>query len=138
MKDLFHDLEIKKVIAPISPATTGTITGTVIDRQNAASVLFVISNGAVTTTELGVTPIVYSGSATGSLTSVTAANLIGTEAGATFDSGDGGQNAKIGYIGSDRYVRVDLVVDTVATGVHSCIAILGNARKNPQDTQMQS
>lgn len=139
MKDLFHDIEIKKVIAPISPAATGTISGTVIDRQNAGNVTFIISNGAATTTNISVTPVVKEGSTTGTLTSVANADLIGTESGATFSgTGDAGKCAKIGYIGNERYVTVDLVVANAATGVHSVAAVLGAKRKKPADTQKQA
>lgn len=137
MHDLSNNVKLASVLAPVSPSATGTESGTVVDRSGFNSVTFVIHNGAVTSTGFSLTPIVKSGSATGSLSAVADADLIGTEAGATISGGaSDGQIAKIGYIGTDRYVTIDLVVAGTATGVHSAAAILGAPINAPQDTQV--
>ena len=132
-RDLKENVSVKRVITPISPSATGTITGQVVDRSNFASVTFVLAAGAQTTTGITVTPTVKEGSATGSLSAVADADLIGTEAGATL-SGTAGANTitKIGYIGSSRYVSCDLAVAGAATGVYSVLAVLGTPRVSPQ------
>ena len=136
MIDLHNSIKVAKVIAPVDPSATGTLSGTVIDRQGFNSVEFVIANGVITTTGFSLTPVVKSGSATGSLASCAADELIGTEAGAAISGGaSDGHVSKIGYIGTDRYVTCDLVVAGAATGDHCVIAILGNPRKGPQDDQ---
>ena len=134
--DMYNNVKIAKVLAPISPSATGAASGTVVDRAGFNSVTFVIANGAVTSSGFSLTPTVKSGSATGSLSAVADADLIGTEAGATISgASSGGQIAKIGYIGVDRYVTVDLAVAGTATGVHSVVAVLGDPINAPQDTQ---
>jgi len=134
--DLYNNVKAVKVVAPVSPSATGAVSGTVIDRAGFNSVTFFIANGAVTTTGFSLTPTVKSGSATGSLSAVADADLIGTEAGATISGGaSDGQIAKIGYIGVDRYVTVDLAVAGTATGVHSVMAVLGDPINAPQSTQ---
>jgi len=136
MHDLSNNVKLASVLAPVSPSATGTESGTVVDRAGYNSVTFVIHNGAVTSTGFSLTPIVKSGSATGSLSAVADADLIGTEAGATISGGaSDGQIAKIGYIGIDRYVTVDLDVAGTATGVHSVMAVLGDPINAPQSTQ---
>jgi len=134
-QDLHNNMVPKKVIAPISPAATGTISGTVIDTKNFDSLEFVIMAGAQTTTGITVTPVIKSGTVTGTLTSEADANLIGTEAAAAAllagASGAAGV-AKIGYKGSNRYVTCDLVVTAAASGVYSVGAMKGHPRKAPQ------
>lgn len=132
-RDLYSNIKVSKVTAPISPAATGTITGTVIDTSGFSSTTFVISAGAQTTTSITVTPVVKSGSATGSLASCAAAEMIGTEAGAALDGTAGaGSSSKIGYVGADRYVSCDLIVTGAATGVYSIQCIQANPMKGPQ------
>jgi len=132
MKDTYSNFHIAKVIAPISPAATGTISGTVIDMQGYRSALFVISAGAQTTTSITVTPIIKSGSATGSLTSCSADELIGTEAAAALSGTAGaGSSSKIGYIGVDRYVTCNLAVTGAATGVYSVQCVQGDSIEKP-------
>jgi hypothetical protein len=131
--DLYNNIKVSKVTAPISPAATGTITGTVVDTSGFRTNTFIISAGAQTTTGITVTPIVKSGTATGSLTSAVAAELIGTEAAAALDGTAGaGSNSKIGYIGTNRYVSCDLVVTGAATGVYSVQLIQSDPVKAPQ------
>ena len=119
-----------RVISPVSPAATGTISGQVVDTSGYRSNTFVIAAGAQTTTGITVTPVIKSGSATGSLTSVADANLIGTEAAAAL-SGTAGANGvtTIGYIGSDRYITCNLVVTGAATGVYSVTLDQGAMKK---------
>jgi hypothetical protein len=124
MKDLMSKIKVSKVIAPISPAATGTISGSAVDTSGANSVTFVISAGAQTTTGITVTPVVVAGSATGSMTSAPAADLVGTEAGAALSGTAGASSSKkIGYIGIARYVSCNLVVTAAATGVYSVQAV---------------
>jgi hypothetical protein len=134
--DLYNNAKFVRVIAPFDPSATGTVTGTVIDRAGFNSITFAIMNGAVSTSGFSMTPVVKSGSATGSLTAVPDADLIGTEAGATISGGTSdNQVAKIGYIGQDRYVTCDLVIAGAATGFHAVVGVLGSPSKMPQATQ---
>lgn len=131
--DTYSEIKVTKIIAPISPAATGTISGAVIDTANYASNTFIVMAGAQTTTSITVTPIIKSGTATGSLTSAVDADLIGTEAAAALSGTAGaGTQSKIGYIGSNRYVTCNLAVTGAATGVYSIMCIQSNGRKGPQ------
>lgn len=134
--DMYSNIKPVQVLDPVSPSATGTESGTVIDRAGFNSVTFLISNGAIAATGFILTPTVKSGSATGSLSAVADADLIGTEAGATISGATSdGEIAKIGYTGMDRYVTVDLTVAGAATGVHSVVAVLGDPISAPQSTQ---
>jgi len=130
--DTKNTTNVAVITAPISPAATGTITGTVVDTAGYCSNLFVMSAGAQTTTNITVTPVVLSGTATGSLASAAADEIIGTEAAAVLSGTAGaGTTTTIGYIGSDRYVRVDLIVTAAATGVYSTQLVQRNPIKAP-------
>ena len=109
-----------RVISPVSPSATGTISGQVIDTSTYRANTFVIAAGAQTTTGITVTPVIMEGAATGSLTSAANSDLIGTEAAAAL-SGTAGANgvSTIGYIGSSRYISCNLIVTAAATGVYS-------------------
>lgn len=134
-KDLHNNVKPVKVIAPISPAATGAISGTVIDLKNFGSVEFVVAAGAQTTTGITVTPVVKHGTVTGTMTSVDDKYLLGTEAAvASALAGASGSGAvsRIGYIGPNRYVTVDLTVTGAATGVYGVVAVKGHPRKAPQ------
>lgn len=130
--DSKSSMKITKVIGPISPSATGTITGTVVDTASFRSNTFIIEAGLQTTTSITVTPVVLSGTATNSLASAAASELIGTEAAAAL-SGTAGASGRttIGYIGSNRYVRCDLIVTSAATGVYSVSLAQGDPIKLP-------
>lgn len=131
-KDRYNNIKVTRAISPVSPAATGTISSQVIDTSGYAETTFVIAAGAQTTTGITVTPVIKSGTATGSLTSAADTDLLGTEAAAALD-GTAGANGvkKIGYTGKNRYVACDLVVTAAATGVYSVTCEQSSARKSP-------
>ena len=133
MTDLHNIIQPVRVRSPAVAGTTGTKAGQVIDMAGFESIEFIIANGAQGSS-VTVTPVIKSGSATGSLASCADSELLGTEAAAAaLLAGAGGANAvaKIGYIGSDRYVTCDLIIGGAATGVHSVVGIQGGPRKAP-------
>lgn len=134
MKDLHNIIKPVVVRGPAAAGTTGLKAGTVIDTAGFESCEFVVSSGAQSNAGITVTPVIKSGSATGSLASCADTELLGTEAAvAAVLAGAAGANkvAKIGYIGADRYVTCDLVVAGAATGIYGVSAILGGPRKAP-------
>lgn len=137
MIDLHNNIETRRVVAPIAGATTHE--GQIIDRQNFASVEFAIAHGVHTTSGVTVTPALLEGAATGTLTTVADADILGTIAGATMTATGSGsidnKVAKLGYIGSKRYVRLN-VTTSAASQVVAAVAILGNPRKPPKTAQI--
>lgn len=128
MKDLHNNTRTKTVIAPVAIGANATKSGKVIDRQGYGGIEFLAAYGAVTTTGTIVTLVVKEGDATGSLTSVADADLLGTEAlasllAATPRTSGTTKNVtkRVGYKGNKRYVTVD----AVQTGVTSvgCVGI---------------
>jgi hypothetical protein len=140
MNDLHNNIRTKTVISPLAIGANATKTGLVIDRQGYGGVEFIASYGAVTTTGTIVTLVVKEGDATGSLTSVADADLLGTEALASLlagarAAGTGKEVTKrVGYRGIKRYVSVDAVqTGTTSVGVVGVAAILHSPSNAPQD-----
>lgn len=135
-RDMHNNVDIVTVIPAVAVGTTGTgQTGNVIDTRGYDSVEFDISYGAITATAATFTVTVFEGDVTGTLTSVADADLIGTESGAglaaaTRTDGSTENVAKrIGYVGSSRYVRVD-VKSTATAGTPVAVnAILGHPHR---------
>lgn len=128
--DTYSRVKFTNGISPVSPAATGTITGKVLDTSGYRSNTFVIHAGLQSASVTSVTPVVLSGTATSSLGSCAAAELIGTEAAAASGLAGAlttGTTEKIGYIGTDRYVRCDLTVAGAATGVYAVQLVQADA-----------
>lgn len=139
-RDLHNHVKVQRVIAPLAIGANATKSGKVIDRKGYAGVEFLASYGAVTTTGTIVTLVVKEGDATGSMTSVADADLIGTEAlaslpvQATARTSEVGKNVskRIGYKGNKRYVTVDAVqTGTTSVGCISVEALLFNPEAEP-------
>ncbi len=133
--DLHNNVKVQRVIAPIAIGANATKSGKVIDRLGYNGVEFIASYGAVTTTGTIVTLVVKEGDATGSMTSVADADLLGTEVLASLPvqasarTSEVGKNVskRVGYKGEKRYVTVDAVsTGTTSVGCVSVEALLFN------------
>jgi hypothetical protein len=142
-KDLHNEAKVQIVRAPAALGTTAAgYDGKIIDRQHGGACEFIISYGTRTATNATAVVIVKEGAVTGTLTAVDDADLLGTEAGAGLAAGTPVASGvlknvakKIGYIGSKRYVTVN-VVATVTAGIPvGVVAVVGAVRKGPQSTQ---
>lgn len=138
LNDLHNKMAARRVIGPVAIGANATVTGKVIDRQGYGGVEFVASYGAIATTGTVVTLVVKEGDATGSLTSVADANLLGTEAlasrlaGATTSGTGANVSKRVGYVGTKRYVSVDAVkTGTTSVGCVAVSAILFNPAVAP-------
>jgi hypothetical protein len=125
-------------LTPTALGATGTTAGKIIDRKGYGGVEFLVGYGAITTTGSVVTAVLKEGDATGSLTSVADADLVGTEALAGLaagarTSGTSQQVVKrLGYKGTKRYVQLSLTNSgTTSAGVFWADAILFNPQIAP-------
>lgn len=131
--DMHNNIRAVRSIAPVA----GAATGKVVDRLGYQSVEIVLSYGTVTATNATITPVIKEGDATGTMTSVADANLLGTEAAAgiaagTRTSGSTKNVAKrVGYNGIKRYVSVDTLQTVTAAVINGATVILGNPRHAP-------
>lgn len=135
-KDLFNNVVIKNALNTQEIATDTTTAGVIIDTAGFESLTFAVQSG--TLTDGSYTVLIQEGD-NSSLTDATAvadADLLGTEAGASFALADDNKVTKIGYLGTKRYVRLSIVsAGTTTGGTLGAVAILGHARYNPNSTQ---
>lgn len=121
---------VKAVVAlqPQSITSDTTTVGEVVDTAGYESCTFVIATGSINDANLlpAITECDTSG---GSYTAVADGDLIGTELLATLENANDADTAKIGYRGSQRYVKLSLVsTSTVGANLVGAVALLGHAR----------
>jgi len=135
MKDLFHDVEPVAVLdnANITSNTTTNAT-TNVDMAAAQALLFLILIGNHSGGTF--TPVVEeapdNNGSPGAWSEVDDEYLLGTEAGAALD---GAGVAKIGYVGSKRFVRVNLVSTGGGDADASVVGIKGALYTNARTEQ---
>lgn len=139
MRDLYSNVKAVRSISPVAVGTTGTgKTGTIVDRLGYDSVTIIADYGSITATNATLTLTVLEGDATGAMTSVADANLIGTEAAAGIAAGTprtSGSNKnvskKIGYKGTKRYVQAKIVSTITAGTPVAATVLLGHPHSAP-------
>jgi hypothetical protein len=140
MLDLHNKIVIDHALTPAAAGTTGTgRSSDIIDRKGYDGVEFAMHYGVAAATGYAVAVIVKEGDATGAMTSVADADLLGTEAlaglaiQATSRTSGVGQNVakRIGYKGLKRYVQVDMVNTGAATGITGATIMLYNPEAAP-------
>lgn len=139
--DLHNNCDAQYVFGPVAIGANATKTGKIIDRQGYGGIEFICGYGAVTTTGTIATVVVKDGDVTGTLTSVADDFLLGTEALASLlattpRTSGVAQNVvkRIGYVGSKRYVQLNVVTTGVTSvGAVSIGAVLHNPAIAPVD-----
>ena len=134
-KDLFSQLKPQVALDFDTISTDATTTGNIIDTQGFESVVVGLITGAVTD---GDYTLQLKDSADGTTFAVvTDANLLGTEAGASFTADtDDDSISKLGYIGIKRYIRAEIVSSSTTSGaVIGAYCMLGDPKSGPDRTQ---
>ena len=139
MKDLHNNIQVLSVIDPYDHGTGDTAkTGEIIDIQGGNYLEYIIQTGSLADADATFTVLLEESDAsdmTGS-NAVADADLLGTEAGASFIFSDDNKIAKIGYVGSKRYTRLTI---TPANNTGACLlsacAVKGVNQK-PNTTQL--
>lgn len=139
MRDMHNNIRTVVGVAPVAVGTTGTgQVGKVIDRKGYDGVEFIIGYGTITATNATLTVTVKEGDATGSMTSVADADLLGTEllagvAAATPRTSGVSKNVtkRIGYTGGKRYVQCGVKSTVTATTPVSVVGVLSRPAVRP-------
>lgn len=129
MRDQKNLLKGAEVFRFQNITTDTTTNGVEVDLKGFHSATFFIQAGTVT--DGTYTPVIQESDTSGSYSgSVADADLIGTEAAAAVTTT--GEVTKVGYIGSKRYVRLNIASTSTSTGGNvGAIAILGYASDTP-------
>lgn len=127
-KDMHNNI-LQKVALDIQAITTDTTTvGNIIDTKGFQSLEFINVSGTITDGDYAL--LIEHGDADdlSDAAAVADADLLGTEAAASFDANDDDRALRIGYKGQKRYVRASLVsTNTTSGGTLGVVAILGCA-----------
>jgi len=122
MQDLHNVIDHRHVISPQSVADNTALVGTIIDHADHDSVEYLIQIGSVGDADATFTVLLEDGD-NSSLTdnaAVADAQLLGTEAGASFIFDDDNQVRKLGYRGAKRYSRL-----TITPALNASAALIG-------------
>ncbi|MGZ5000628.1 MAG: hypothetical protein ACXV7F_10025 [Methylomonas sp.] len=134
MEDLHNNIDVKRVISPVSEAGTTALVGQIIDRQGYDSLEYVIATGSIADADATFTVLLEEGDSA-TLTDAAAvadADLLGTELLAGFTFADDDKTRKLGYIGKKRYTRLTITpVANASAALISAVAILGDPANAP-------
>lgn len=126
IRDLYNNIGIAQSLPPA--ARTANANGTGVDLQGFDGAVVEIATGAIT--DGTHTFEVKESDDNSTFTAVADADLQGTEP--ALGAIDDNVIKKIGYMGSKRYIRVDVTVaGATSGGVYSANVIRGHARSNP-------
>ena len=110
LEDLVNLIDVRRVISPVSVADNTAQVGQIIDHQGAESVTYVINVGSVADADATYTVLLEEGDAANlsDAAAVADADLIGTEALASFQFDSDNKMFKLGYKGAKRYSRMTI------------------------------
>lgn len=109
MRDLYNNLVVTHVMQEDVSDNTAAV-GAIIDNQDNRGILYVINAGALADADATFTVLLEEGddSSLSDNSAVADADLLGTEAGASFQFDDDDGVFKIGYRGTKRYTRMTI------------------------------
>ena len=133
MRDLASNIAVRAVIAPVVVSDNTAAVGTVIDRLGFDSLAYVIATGTLADADATFTVLLEESDASGSgFTAVADADLIGTEADASFTFANDGVVRKLGYRGHKRYTRLTITpAGNSGSAPLAAVAVLGHAASRP-------
>ena len=128
-----NNINVKRVISPVSVADTTAQVGQVVDGQGFGSVTYLIATGSIADADATFTVLLEEcDTSGGTYTAVADADLLGTEVLAAFQFDDDNECRKLGYIGSKRYTRMTITpVLNASAALLAAVAVLGNPAVAP-------
>lgn len=134
MRDLHNNVHVKRVLSPVSVADNTAQVGQIIDRQGYHALEYVIAAGSLADADATFTVLLEEGDAANlsDAAAVADADLLGTEALASFTFADDDKVFKLGYKGGKRYTRLTITPAANASAALLCaVAVLGHADSAP-------
>ena len=140
IRDLHNHLEQRNALNIQTINSDTTTNGNIIDTQDYEACEFVLLMGTLTDGDYTVLIQHGDNSALSDAAAVADSQLLGTEAGASFTADtDDNRVSKIGYIGTKRYVRFNIVSTSTSSGATmGAICLLGHARSSADLTGQKS
>lgn len=134
MRDLHNNINVKRVISPVSVADTTAQVGQIIDRQGFDSLEYIIATGSLADADATFAVLLEESDAANmdGAAAVADADLLGTEALASFIFSDDDKVFKLGYKGHKRYTRLTITPSgNASAAVLSAVAVLGHPANAP-------
>lgn len=134
MRDMHHGVAARRAISPQSVADNTALVGQIIDRRGFDSLEFVIATGSIADADATFAVLVEDGDAAdlSDNGAVADAQLLGTEAEASFQFDDDNEVRTIGYRGGKRYVRLTITASgNASAALISAVAVLGHGAQQP-------
>ena len=126
--DLMNNIDVKRVISPVSVADNTAQVGQVIDGQGYGSVTYLIATGSIADADATFTVLLEEcDTSGGTYTAVADDDLLGTEALAGFQFDDDNECRKLGYRGIKRYTRLTITpANNASAALVAAVAVLGS------------
>lgn len=134
MRDLHNNINVKRVISPVSVADNTAQVGQIIDRQGFESLEYIIATGSLADADATFAVLLEESDAANmdGAAAVADADLLGTEAQAGFIFSDDDKVFKLGYKGHKRYTRLTITPSgNSGAAVLSAVAVLGHPANAP-------
>jgi len=134
MRDLMNNIHPVPVIAPQVATDNTALVGAIVDRQGFESLTYVIHTGTLADADATFTVLLEEGDEANlsDASAVADADLIGTEALASFDFSADDAMRKLGYVGEKRYTRLTITpANNSGNAPLEAAAILGHPHQCP-------
>jgi len=127
-KDLYNNIQLKRVISPVSVGDNTAQVGQVIDNQGYGSTTYLIETGSIADADATFTVLLeHSDTSNADFVAVPDADLIGTEATASFQFDDDNEVRKLGYRGVKRYTRLTITpANNTGAALLAAVCALGH------------
>lgn len=140
MRDMAHNIQVKRVLSPVSVADNTAQVGQIIDKLGFQSLTYILALGSIADADATAAVLLEESDAsdmTGAtavadadMVSQTSGTVPETAAGFQFD--DDNEVRKLGYIGNKRYTRLTITPSANASAaLLAAIAILGHPDSKP-------
>jgi hypothetical protein len=129
MRDLHNNIAPKRVISPVSVADNTAQVGQIIDRQGFNALEYIILAGSLADADATFTVLLEEGDAANLSdgAAVADADLLGTEAQASFTFAADDKVFKLGYKGNKRYTRLTVTpANNASAALLAAVAVLGD------------
>ncbi len=133
MRDMFNQVTPKRALSPVSVADNTAQVCEIIDRKDYESLTYLILTGSLGDAGAEFTVLLEEGDASNmsDAAAVADADLLGTEALASFIQSDDNKCFKLGYRGSKRYTRLTITPTNNATAALLAVtALLGHPQSS--------
>jgi hypothetical protein len=134
VRDLANHLHTARALSPVAAGTDNTaMVSQKLDLLGYESAMLAIMIGANTDADATFTVLIEDSPDNTNFTAVDDAYLIGTEVLASFQFDDDNETRKIGYVGTQRYLRATITPANNAAGniFVAAIWILGKPNRQP-------